>query len=89
MIEYNNFTRFPTGQIYEGTSFVQLNTISGCLDKEQEEKWIHGWYPERRNTSIALTQYTLTNVALVLHYDNSSVVISLNIDSFCCNVEVV
>ena len=25
---------FITGQIYEGTTFIQLNTISDCIDKE-------------------------------------------------------
>ncbi len=27
-----------TGQIYEGTSFIQLSTIAKCLDKEFEGK---------------------------------------------------
>lgn len=27
-----------TGQIYEGTSFIQLNTIAKCMDEEQQNK---------------------------------------------------
>lgn len=27
-----------TGQIYEGTSFIQLNTIAKCMDEEQQKK---------------------------------------------------
>lgn len=27
-----------SGQIYEGTSFIQLNTIAKCLDKEYKKK---------------------------------------------------
>lgn len=29
---------YGTGQIYEGTSFVQLNTIAKCMDEEQKKK---------------------------------------------------
>ena len=29
---------FISGQIYEGTSFIQLNTIAKCLDEEFKKK---------------------------------------------------
>ena len=28
-----------TGQIYEGSSFIQLNTISKCMDEEYKKMW--------------------------------------------------
>jgi short/branched chain acyl-CoA dehydrogenase len=37
MVHQQYFFYCP-GQIYEGTSFIQLNTIAKCMDEEQKKK---------------------------------------------------